>query len=59
MTDDHIGDATLDSRMAEILAEAEDWEDEAIRQGYPVAQTEQDIEDDLRSPRGDMRREGD
>ena len=59
MSDDHIGDAEfaqrvadhyrrigdplLDARIAEMLAWSEEIEDEAIRQGYPVAQTEQDL----------------
>ena len=38
-----VGDPLMDSRLAELMAWSEDLEDEAIRQEYPVAQTEQDL----------------
>ena len=73
MTDDHIGDAEfaqrvaacyrrvgdplLDARMTELLTWSEEIEDEAIRQGYPVATCEDDLRSGpcgpSRAPRGD------
>ena len=45
-----VGDPLLDARMEELLTWSEEIEDEAIRQGYPVATCEDDLE---------VRREGD